>query len=103
MVGVFIALDSHQQLLQSDFLTVVSFVMSHSVCVCVCVCDLCLAVLGRRSCAGVSLAVVSRGPSPARCSGSSWGLLLWAQALGCAGFRSCGSWAVEHGLRGTQA
>ena len=38
MVGVFIALDSHQQLLLSDFLIVASFVVSHCVCVCVCVC-----------------------------------------------------------------
>ena len=50
MVGVFIALDSHQQLLQSDFLTVVSFVMSHSVCVCVIYVWLCWVVVAARAC-----------------------------------------------------
>ena len=101
MVGVFIALDSHQQLLLSDFLIVASFVVSH----CVCVCNLFLAVLDHRSCAGSSLVVVSRGSSPApvlrlMVVASLVGTGSWVCGLG-----SCGSRAPEHRLsdHGTRA
>ena len=101
MVGVFIALDSHQQLLLSDFLIVVSFVVS----LCVYVSDLFLAVLDHRSCAGSSLVVVSRGSSPApvlrlMVVASLVGTGSWVCGLG-----SCGSRAPEHRLsdRGTWA
>ena len=98
MVGVFIALDSHQQLLLSDFLIVVSFVVS----LCVYVSDLFLAVLDHCS---SSLVVVSRGSSPAPVLRLMVVASLVGMALGCAGsgvvvpgLQSTGSVIVAHGL-----
>ena len=49
---------------------------------------------------GVSLVVVSGGYSSLRCVGFSlrWLLLLRSMGSSCAGFSSCGSWALEHRL-----
>ena len=49
---------------------------------------------------GLSLVVVSGGYSSFRCAGfsSRWLLLLRSTGSRCAGFSSCGSWALEHRL-----
>ena len=56
---------------------------------------------------GLSLVAASGGYSSLRCTDFSlrWLLLLWSTGSRCAGFSSCGTWALEHRLssRGTWA
>ena len=55
-----------------------------------------LALLGLRCCLGFPLGALSRGLPLAQCAGFSlqWLSLCGAQALGQAGFSSCGTWAL---------